>query len=104
MSWPGLGTKVYSGQWYVPRPEDPRHFVIVEPVAGKTLVYGGTPKDTDVLEAAAWPHVYRERNESQDHSCKRMIAHGALNTNYGRKKLVGPDWHQQRQRAQRVLA
>ena len=94
------GTKVYSGQWYVPRPEDPRHFVIVEPVAGKTLVYGGTPKVTDVLEAAAWPHVYRERNERQEHSCKRLIDHGALNTNYGRKKLVGPDRHQQRQRAQ----
>ena len=26
-----------------------------------------------------------------------MIAHGALNTNYGRKKLIGPDRHQQRQ-------
>ena len=94
------GTKVYSGQWYVPRPEDPRHFVIVEPVAGKTLVYWGTPKVTDVLEAAAWPQVYRERNERQEHSFKRMIDHGALNTNYGRKKLVGPDRHQQRQRAQ----
>jgi hypothetical protein len=93
------GTKVYSGQWYVPRPEDPRHFVIVEPVAGKTLVYWGTPKVTDVLEAAAWPQVYRERNEIQEHSFKRMIDHGALNTNDGRKKLVGPDRHQQRQRA-----
>ncbi len=94
------GTKVYSGQWHVPRPEDPRHFVIVEPVAGKTLVYWGTPKVTDVLEVATWPQVYRERNERQEHSFKRMSDHGALNTNYGRKKLVGPDRHQQRQRAQ----
>ncbi len=94
------GTKVYSGQWYVPRPEDPRHFVIVEPVSGKTLVYWGTPKVTDVLEAAAWPQVYRERNEIQEHSFKRMIDHGALNTNYGRKKIVGPDRHQQRAREQ----
>ena len=92
------GTTVYSGQWYVPRPEDPRHFVIVEPVAGKTLVYWGTPKVTDVLDAAAWPQVYRERNERQEHSFKRMIDHGALNINYGRKKLVGPDRHQQRAR------
>jgi hypothetical protein len=27
-----------------------------------------------------------------------MIDHGALNTNYGRKKIVGPDRHQQRAR------
>ena len=30
------GTKVYSGDWQVPRPDDPRHFVIVEPAQGKT--------------------------------------------------------------------
>jgi uncharacterized protein YlxW (UPF0749 family) len=36
----------------------------------------------------------------QEHSFKRMIGHGALNTNYGRKTLVVPDRHQQRQRAQ----
>jgi len=27
-----------------------------------------------------------------------MIDHGALNTNYGRKRIVGPDRHQQRAR------
>jgi len=37
------GTTLYSGQWNVPRPEDPRHCVMVEPVEGKTLVYWGTP-------------------------------------------------------------
>jgi hypothetical protein len=37
------GTTLYSGEWSVPRPDDPRHFVIVEPAAGNTLVYGGTP-------------------------------------------------------------
>ena len=41
------GTQVYSGQWKAPRPDDPRHFVIVEPAAGKTLVYWGTPTVTD---------------------------------------------------------
>jgi hypothetical protein len=35
----------------------------------------------------------------QEHSFKSMIHHGALKTNYGRKKLVGPDRHQQRARA-----
>jgi hypothetical protein len=93
------GTKVYSGQWNVSRPDDPRHFVIVEPTEGKTLVYWGTPKVQDALAAPEWPRVYRERNEIQENGFKRMIAHGALDTNYGRKMIVGPDRHQQRARA-----
>jgi hypothetical protein len=92
------GTRVYSGPWKVPRQEDPRHFVIVEPAEGKTLVYWGTPKVRDTLDASEWPQVYRERSERQENSFKRMIDHGALNTNYGRKKIVGPDRHQQRAR------
>jgi hypothetical protein len=92
------GTMVYSGPWKVPRAEDPRHFVIVEPAEGKTLVYWGTPTVKDALEATEWPRVYRGRNEMQENSFKRMIDHGALNTNYGRKKIVGPDRHQQRAR------
>ena len=92
------GTTLYSGQWNVPRLEDPRHFVIVEPATGKTLVYWGTPTLTAALAPIEWPRVYRERNEIQEHSFKGMIAHGALKSNYGRKKLVGPDRHQQRAR------
>ncbi len=92
------GTSVYSGEWKVPRPDDPRHFVIVEPAEGKTLVYWATPQVKDALEATEWPKVYRERNEIQENSFKRMIDHGALNTNYGRKKVIGPDRHQQRDR------
>lgn len=92
------GTRVYSGPWKEARPADPRDFVIVEPAAGKTLVYWGTPPVKDTLEVTQWPRVYRERNERQENSFKRMIAHGALNTNYGRKKIVGPDRHQQRAR------
>jgi hypothetical protein len=38
------GTKVYSGPWKECRPDDPRHFVIVEPPEDKTLVYWATPK------------------------------------------------------------
>jgi hypothetical protein len=44
------GTKVYSGQWNVSRPEDPRHFVIVEPTESKTLVYWATQPVKDALE------------------------------------------------------
>src|SRR2546426_8171477 len=98
------GTRVYSGAWTVPRHEDPRHFVIVEPAAGKILVYWGTAKVRELLEVSAWPQVYRERSERQENSFKRMIDHGALNTNYGRKKIVGPDRHQQRQKEQRDQA
>src|SRR5437773_8716910 len=90
------GITLYSGTWSVPRPEDPRHFGLVEPAEGKTLVYWGTPKVGETVEATAWPQVYRERSELQENSFRRMIDHGALNTNDGRKKIVGPDRHQQR--------
>jgi hypothetical protein len=73
---------------------------MVEPVEGKTLVSWATPKGKAILEVTEWPRVYRERNEIQDHSFKRMIDHGALNTNYGRKKIVTADRHQQRAREQ----
>jgi hypothetical protein len=92
------GTKVYSGEWQVPRPNDPRHFVIVAPAEGKTLVYWGTPQVKATVEPTEWPRVYRERNERQENSFKRMIDHGALDTNYGRKTIAGPDRHQQRAR------
>jgi hypothetical protein len=92
------GTKVYRGPWKMPRADDPRHFVIVAPAEGKTLVYWGTPRGKATLEPTAWPQVYRERSELQENSFKRMIDHGALNTNYGRKKIIGADRHQQRVR------
>jgi hypothetical protein len=94
------GTKVYSGPWNVPRPDDPRHFVLVKPAEGKTFVYWGTPKVQDALAVTEWPRVYRERNEIQENGFKRMIDHGALNINYGRKTLIGPDRHQQRAKEQ----
>jgi hypothetical protein len=61
-------------------------------------VYWGTPQVKDTLEVTQWPRVYRERNERQENSFKRMIDHGALHTNYGRKKIVGPDRPQPRVR------
>jgi hypothetical protein len=93
------GSEVYSGTWKGSKDhDDPRHFVIVEPQAGKTLVYWGTPALKAALDVMQWPRVYRERTEIQENSFKRMIAHGALDINYGRKKIVGPDRHQQRKR------
>ena len=94
------GTRVYSGPWQEPQSDDPRHCVMVEPVEGKTLVYWATPKVEAIVDVTEWPRVYRARNEVQEHSFKRMIDHGALNTNYGRKKIVTADRHQQRAREQ----
>jgi hypothetical protein len=93
------GSHVYVGSWRVPKPDDPRQFVMVEPPEGKTLVYWGTPRVRETLAPMEWPGLYRARNEIQENSFKRMIDHGALNINYGRKTLVGPDRHQQRARA-----
>ena len=78
--------------------------MLVEPAEGKLLVSWGTPKVQAALESTAWPQVSRERSERQENSVKRMLDHGALNTNYGRQKIVGPDRHQQRQKEQRDQA
>lgn len=93
------GSRVYVGSWRVPKPDDPRQFVMVEPPEGKTLVYWGTPRVRETLAPMEWPGRYRARTEIQENSFKRMMDHGALNINYGRKTLVGPDRHQQRARA-----
>jgi hypothetical protein len=94
------GSRVYDAQWKVPRPHDPRRFVVVVAADGGVLVYWGTPKVSDALEPHEWPAVYRNRSELQENSFKRMIAHGALKINYGRKKIWGPDRHQQRRQAE----
>ena len=72
--------------------------MIVVPKEGKTFVSWGTPQLKATVEVRKWPPLYRERTERQENSFKRLIDHGALETNYGRKKIVGPDRHQQRKR------
>jgi hypothetical protein len=94
------GSQGSSGPWKEPREDALRHLVSVDPPEGKTLGSWGTPQVKEALAPTAWPRVSRERTERQEHSCKRLIDHGALESNYGRQKLVGPDRHQQRQRAQ----
>jgi hypothetical protein len=94
------GTRLYPGPWKPVSKGDHRHFVIVEPSDGKTLVSWGTPKVASGLEARQWPEVSRARTELQANAFKRMSAHGALDSNAGRKTLVGPDRHQPRAEAQ----
>jgi hypothetical protein len=74
--------------------------VVVVSADGGVLVYWGTPKVRQCLAPNAWPEVYRKRSELQENSFKRMIDHGALKINYGRKKIWGPDRHQQRRQAE----
>ena len=84
------GTPVYSGQWKVPRPDDPRHFVIVEPARRQDLgVLGDATGQGSLGGDQSGQGCTDERNEIQENSFKRMIDHGALNTNYGRKKIIG---------------
>jgi small-conductance mechanosensitive channel len=72
--------------------------VIVVPQEGKPFVYWGTPPLKATVEMSQWPQLYRERTEIQENSFKRLIDPGARETNYGRKKIVGPDRQQQRKR------
>jgi hypothetical protein len=93
------GTRLYEGPWKVAREDDHRHFVIVAPQASKPLVYWGSAKVKAELEVQAWPEIYRARTELQENAFKRMIDHGALDINVGRKTILGPDRHQQRAEA-----
>ena len=74
---------------------------MVEPVEGTTVVSWATPTVAASVEVTEWPRVDRARNERQDPSCKRMMDHGALATNEGRKQSVGADRQQQRATEQR---
>ena len=89
------GSLVSEGAWKTPKDDDPRHFVLVE-TSERVLVYWGTSKVKETLDPLQWPDIYRQRSETQENSFKRMKAHGALDVNYGTKKIVGQDRHQQR--------
>ncbi len=89
--------KMYTGQWKdeKKRNKDPRYFVIAEN-DGKLLPYWGTSTIKDRYDALEWPGLYADRNEIQENGFKRMKKHGALEVNYGIKKITGPDRHHER--------
>jgi len=91
------GSKIYSGQWQdeKKRQEDPRHFVIVD-TGEKLLPYWGNETLSNSTSLRDWPELYAERTVIKENAFKRMKNHGALETNYGIKKILGPDRHQQR--------
>ncbi|MHC4074017.1 MAG: hypothetical protein ACYTGS_18625 [Planctomycetota bacterium] len=92
------GSVVYEGTWHEAKKDDPRRFVLVEE-AERLLVYWGTPKVKEVIEPIDWPTLYRQRTEIQENSFKSMKDHGALDVNFGTKKIVVADRHQQRAKA-----
>ena len=89
------GSLVYWGEWARPRENDPRKFVIVKK-EDRLLPYWGTPAFAEAVEPSQWPAIYSQRTEVQENCFKRMIDHGALNVNYGIKKIEGPDRHRER--------
>ena len=90
---------IYRAKWKdrEKRKNDPRHFVLMEK-DDKILVYWATSPFKKKVKEKDWPQVYFARSEVQENGFKRMIAHGALNTNYGTKKIEGPDRHQARKK------
>ncbi len=89
------GSNVYFGTWKIARKNDPRQFVIVEK-EGRLLPFWGTSKVKEILDPLDWPKVYTDRTEIQENSFKHMKDHGAMDINYGIKKIEGPDRHQGR--------
>ena len=84
------GTILYKATWSHWR-DDPRHFVIVKE-SERTLVYWYTKKVAQQnLTAEQIVELYRRRGGLQENSFKQMSAHGGLNTNFGNKKVWGPD-------------
>lgn len=88
---------VFSGYWKDPkkRKKDGRWFVIVQ-LKDRLLPYWGTPKIKENYPALDCPALYSQRTEIQENRFKRMIDHGALNTNYGNKIIMSRDRHQER--------
>jgi len=90
------GVEVYQGRFADDRKkDDPRIFSLVVS-EGKILPFWGTAKFKETVDVLQWPGVYSRRTEVQENRFKHMINHGALNVNFGIKKIIGPDRHQQR--------
>lgn len=86
---------VYTGQWKIPREDDPRHFVLLEN-SERLLVFWGTTEIVNSIPYLSWPLVYRLCSELQENQFKRMKSHGKLDINYGIKKIEVEDRHQKR--------
>ena len=91
------GAEVYQGHWNPEKnkADDTRHFVIVVR-EGRILPYWGTPALAEKVAYLEWPALYSQRTEKHENSFRRMKEHGALDVNYGTKKIECVDRHHQR--------
>jgi cell division protein FtsB len=89
------GTIIYKASWKNGHPDDPRVFFIAQEPQ-RTLVYWSTPQIAEQLTGKQTITIYRNRTEIQENSIKKMIAHCALDTNYGIKKIATEDRSHQR--------
>ncbi len=92
------GAEVYSGRWSKEKKnktDDPRTFVLAVR-DGKVLPFWGTEAVANKVAYLDWPGLYSQRTENQENSFKRMKEHGALDVNFGTKKIVSEDRHHQR--------
>lgn len=89
------GTRLFKATWKEYRKGDPRKFVIVQK-QHEVIVYWGTQGIVDRLTAKQLVSIYRNRTEIQENTIKDMKNHGALDINYGRRTISGPDRTHQR--------
>jgi len=92
------GAEVYAGGWADEnknKADDPRTFVLVIR-EGRLLPYWGTEAIVESVSYIDWPLLYSQRTEIQENNFKRMKDHGAMDVNFGVKKIVSEDRHHQR--------
>ncbi len=92
------GAEVYAGGWSDEKKnkvDDPRTFVLVVR-ENRILPYWGTAAVVEKAAYLDWPLLYSQRTEIQENNFRRMKYHGALDVNFGIKKIVSEDRHHQR--------
>ncbi len=92
------GAQVYAGNWADEnkhKADDPRTFVLAVR-ENRILPYWGTAVVAEKAAYLDWPLLYSQRTEIQENNFRRMKNHGALDVNFGIKKIVCEDRHHRR--------
>ncbi len=95
---PEDGAEIYTGRQSEEKKnkaDDPRIFVLIVR-DDKALPFWGTEAVAAQAAYIDWPGLYSQRTENRENSFKRMKEHGALDVNFGTKKIVSEDRHHQR--------
>ncbi len=86
---------LYKATWKKERENDPRKFILAKQ-EDHLIVYWVTPGLFNRLTGEQSVNTYCNRTEIQENSIKDMKLHGALDVNFGRKTISGPDRTHQR--------